>query len=77
MDEVDQIGIMRQREEGSVRPVHALGEEAPLHRRPVVGDSARAEARDPRAVEELDEQDRNGWDRSTGQARRPVLSRAR
>ena len=56
VQEMEQERVVGQREAGAARPVDAVGEEAAVHVRPAARDIAGAEARDPGAEHQLDEQ---------------------
>ncbi len=70
VQELQQERVVGQREAGAARPVDAGGEEAAVHVGPAAGDIAGAEARDPGAEHQLDEQSGEREDAPAGQPRR-------
>ena len=69
--EMEQVQIVGQREPTPCDQSMPSGNEAAVHVGPGVGDIAGAEARDPGAEHELDEQDRERERAPAGQPRRP------
>ena len=65
---MDQIRVVGEREEGAFGPVDPGRHQLPVHQRPVGGDLAGAEAGDPRAEHQLDEQDSERDQRGAGEA---------
>ncbi len=74
MEEVDQIGVVGQCEAGPARRVDPVGDELSLHKRPVAGDRARVQSRDPGPEKQLYEQHRDHPDRQRDQPGRAVLA---
>ena len=72
---MNQIGIVREREEGAVRPVDAFREEAALHGGPIVCDLSCVQPRHPGAEQQLDGQHAKRSNCRTPEPRWPMLTK--
>src|SRR3546814_2622972 len=69
MEEMNEEGIVGQREPRAARPVDPFGHEMVVHQRPGAGNIAGVEPRDPRPEQQLDDKDGDNGHRRTLQPR--------
>ena len=75
VDKVDQIRVMREREQRPAAGVDPRGDEAVVHQRPARRDLPRVEPRDPRPHQQLAGQEQRRGDTDRRQPRRPLRPR--